>query len=266
MRFWHWRPSADLVADIKGDGRPVVLLHGQPGSASDWDAVAEDLARDHRVIVPDRLGYGRTGGRAGGFAANANAVAKLLHRLGESEALVVGHSWAGGVALELALDFPASVAALALISSVAPSEPPARMDRVLALPVIGNVLAAVALGTAGRLLLSGPGRARRRGQSLAKMASSWPRAATWRSFTIEQRALVHELPLLGPRLGALDVPTAVVVGSADRVVGQAASRQLATAIPMATLEVVQGGGHLLPLRQPDRVAAVARRLTSYQPR
>jgi len=106
-----------------------VLLHGQPGSSSDWRAVADNLATDHRVIVPDRLGYGLTGGPAAGFATNANAVAKLLGSLGVDGALIVGHSWAGGVALEMALDFPHHVAGLGLVSSVAPAEPAARFDK-----------------------------------------------------------------------------------------------------------------------------------------
>jgi pimeloyl-ACP methyl ester carboxylesterase len=254
------------VADVRGEGRPVVLLHGQPGSAADWEAVADDLAHDFRVIVPDRLGYARTGGRAGGFAANANAVAKLLGSMGEKEALVIGHSWAGAVALEMALDFPLRVAGLGLVSSVTPTEPVARLDRVLARPLIGLTLAAAALSVAGRLLSWGPGqslaswRLQAEHVELSQLARSWRRPATWRSFAIEQRALVHELPLLAPRLQAVDVPTVIVVGSNDRVVPPANGSQLAARIPGAVLEVVDGGGHLLPQLEPGRVAAAVRRL------
>ena len=268
LRFWHRRADPALVADVRGQGRPVLLLHGQPGSADDWQAVADDLARDHRVIVPDRLGYARTGGRAAGFAGNANALAKLLGHLGETGTVVVGHSWAGGVAMEMALDFPGHVAGLGLVSSVAPTGPVARMDRVLAGPVIGGTLAAITLGTAGRLLTWEPSRSlagrrfKPQSDQLARMAGSWHQPATWSSFSIEQRALVHELPLLAPRLPALDLPTVVVVGSADRVVGQVAGHELIAGIAGAVLVVVHGGGHLLPQMEPGRVAAALRQLAT----
>jgi pimeloyl-ACP methyl ester carboxylesterase len=259
-----------LVADIRGTGRPVVLLHGQPGSARDWALVAGDLARDHRVIIPDRLGYGLTGGRAGGFAANANAVLRLLGSLGVAQAVVVGHSWAGGIAMELALDFPGSVAGLALVSSVAPGEPLGRLDQILALPLVGTALAATTLSTAGGALSWGPTRAfagwRMRGRSeeqLADLTRSWRRRATWTSFAVEQRALVHELPTMAPRLAHIAAPTIVLSGSIDRVVPATAAHRLAAAIPGATLEMVPGGGHLLPQLQPGTVASAIRQLAGH---
>jgi len=254
------------VTDVSGRGRTVILLHGQPGTAGDWQAVAEDLSYDHQVVVPDRLGYGRTGGRAGGFAANARAVARLMNRLACSPSLVVGHSWAGGVALETAADFPAQVAGIGLVASVAPGEPLSRMDRVLAKPLLGTVSAALTLSVAGRLLASAPGRALTRRQArsqrdaLARLATSWDRPSTWRSFVTEQRALVNELPSLQPRLNKLTIPALVLVGSADRVVGTGSGPRLASALPAASLEVVTGAGHLLPQLEPAAVAAALRRL------
>jgi len=267
LHFWRVKRRQDLVADVQGAGRAVVLLHGQPGSARDWGLVAADLARDHRVIVPDRLGYGLTGGRAGGFAANANAVIRLLRSLGVDRALVVGHSWAGGIAIELALDYPGYVAGLALIGSVAPGDPPGRVDRLLAFPVVGTALAATTLSTAGGMLSWGPTRAfagwRLRDRSenqLAELTRSWRRRATWRSFAGEQRALVQELPAMAPRLAQVVAPTIVLSGSMDRVVPAGAAHRLADAIPGATLEIVPGGGHLLPQFQPATVASAIRRL------
>ena len=246
-----------------------MLLHGQPGSWRDWGPVAGDLARDHLVIVPDRLGYGRTGGRAAGFAANANAVLRLMGALGVAQALIVGYSWAGGIGIELALDFPESVAGLALVCSVGAGDAPGTLDRLLARPVAGAALTALALSTTGGVLSWGPARAfagrRMRGRSeqqLADLTSAWRRRVTWRSFSIEQRALVHELPLMAPRLASIAVPTIVVAGNLDRVVPAATARRLAATVPGAMLEIVPGGGHLLPQLQPGPVAAAIRLLAS----
>jgi len=259
----------DLHADVRGEGNPVVLLHGQPGSAGDWKAVADDLARDHLVIVPDRPGYGRSGGRAAGFAGNAMAVTQLLERLEVDRAVLVGHSWAGGVVLQAALEFSDRARGIVLVSSVAPDEPLGKLDHLLARPLIGTALAAVTLSTAGRLLSWGPARVfagwKLRDQAkedLAEMARSWRRRSTWNSFAIEQRALVHELPLLASHLSRLDLPATVVAGSIDRVVPIQVSRRLAASIPGALLEEVQGAGHLLPQLHPAAVAGAVRRLAA----
>jgi pimeloyl-ACP methyl ester carboxylesterase len=94
------------------------------------------------------------------------------------------------------------------------------------------------------------------------MARSWRRRSTWSSFAIEQRALVHELPLLASHLSRLDLPATVVAGSIDRVVPIQVSRRLATSIPGALLEEVQGAGHLLPQLHPAAVAGAVRRLAA----
>jgi pimeloyl-ACP methyl ester carboxylesterase len=269
VRFWRGRRLPHVVAGSRGAGQPVLLLHGQPGSASDWAAVTAALEVDHLLIVPDRPGYGLTGGRAGGFSANARALERLLVGLGVEGAIVVGHSWAGGVAMQMAVDFPHLVSGLVLVSSVAPDDRPGRLDRILARPVVGTALAAITLSAVGRALSWRPGRAwaRRRLQGqrpeqLREVARAWRRPSTWHSFAIEQRALVHELPRLSPRLASISVPTVVVVGSADRLVPPASGRRLAVTIPGAALHEVAGGGHLLPQSRPAEVAGAVRLASS----
>jgi pimeloyl-ACP methyl ester carboxylesterase len=92
------------------------------------------------------------------------------------------------------------------------------------------------------------------------MAHAWRRRSTWKSFAVEQRALVHELPGLTLPLGAQAIPTLVMIGKVDRVVRPEVGRRLAAAIPGAVLEEVGGGGHLLPQSHPGVVAAAVRRL------
>lgn len=141
-----------IVAVVRGHGPPVVLLHGQPGSAADWGPLRRLLEDDYTVIVPDRPGYGRTGGTALGFRGNADAVADLLDRCGISSATIVGHSWGGGVAIALAEGHPGRVAGLVLVSSVGPGDPLSRLDRLLAIPPVGTAIAAVVLNAAGLVL------------------------------------------------------------------------------------------------------------------
>ncbi|HEV7534756.1 MAG TPA: alpha/beta fold hydrolase, partial [Acidimicrobiia bacterium] len=93
-------------------GPTVLALHGQPGTGDDFAAVARALDGRCRVLAPDRPGWGsRVEERAGGFAAGADDAVALLDREGVDQAVVLGFSWGGGVALELARRHPDRVGA-----------------------------------------------------------------------------------------------------------------------------------------------------------
>ncbi len=90
----------------------LVLLHGQPGSPADWQQVAGRLPGQLHAVAPDRPGYGSSQLPAGGFAANARAVLDGLDSRGITRAVLVGHSYGGGVALLAASLAPGQVEAI----------------------------------------------------------------------------------------------------------------------------------------------------------
>jgi pimeloyl-ACP methyl ester carboxylesterase len=149
---------SELIYDVAGAGPAVLLLHGQPGSRDDWARLTRRLTGDFTVIAPDRPGYGDSGGRARGFRGNAAAMVGLLDQLEVERAIVVGYSWAGGVALALAEEAPARVAALVLVSSICPGEPLGRLDRMLAVPPIGTAVVAAGLYVASGVVSIPPVR------------------------------------------------------------------------------------------------------------
>jgi pimeloyl-ACP methyl ester carboxylesterase len=258
------------VFDRDGTGPAVVLLHGQPGSAADWQRVVPKLADEFCVLVPDRPGYGRTGGDAVGFDGNARSLITVLDRAGIDRAVVVGHSWAGGAAIAAAEQYPERVAGLVLVASVGPGTRPGWDDRILAAPLLGEMIAVLTLGVPGRLL--GSPRVQRtvdrrlRGQALDVVwALAWLTGArtgtrVWRSFVVEQRALLVELPRLQPGLGTIDAPTHVVNGQSDRIVPAAVGDHLARSIPGADHTAIPHAGHLLPHDHPDVIAEAARQV------
>jgi pimeloyl-ACP methyl ester carboxylesterase len=225
-----------------------VLLHGQPGGRRDWDLVVDALAGRVRVLVPDRPGYGVAGGPAGGFAANAAAVVDLLDSCGASDAVVVGHSWSGGVALALAERHPGRVAALVLVGAVGATGSVALADRLLATPIVGDALALGGLTAIGvrpvRRLLA-PSAID------AAVGEGWWRR--WRSFMTEQRAMLRELPGIASHLGDVRAPAIVVIGEADRIVRPSSQDALAAAV-RAEVVRVPGAGHLVPRERPEAVA------------
>jgi pimeloyl-ACP methyl ester carboxylesterase len=250
-----------LAAIDTGSGPPVILLHGQPGNAGDWQPVTERLRERLRVIAPDRPGYGRTGGRAGGFRDNAAAVGALLDRLGIESAVLAAHSWATGAALAAAIEFPERVRSLVLASPVAPGVPLGRVDRALAHPRVGPAAARLGFGAVGLGLTLRPARrlARRAVPELepsqvAGTAAQWRGDGVWKSFYREQRALITELPSLAAELPSLNKRAVVLYGTRDRITPPAHALKLADVLPHAQLVPAERAGHMLPQQRPELIA------------
>jgi pimeloyl-ACP methyl ester carboxylesterase len=103
-----------------GQGPTVVLVHGFGASGMWlWYPQVVDLARDHRVVMPDLIWFGESRSDDRDFTLDhqVRAVEALLDRLGDREADVVGVSYGGLVAHELASDRVAAVRHLVLVDS-----------------------------------------------------------------------------------------------------------------------------------------------------
>ena len=259
-----------------GAGPVVVLVHGQPGAGGDWAALADLLSGDHRVLAPDRPGWGSDGRAAMGIAANADVLEELLEAAGaESPVTVVGHSLGGGVALELALKHPERVGALVLVGSVGVAGSLSGFDRLLAVPLLGDGILRAGVATLRRGLIAATHLSEHHpGARVAHMVSVLPtvQAAigidgrpmvgrSRQSFLVEQRALLAETPEIERSLCRIAVPTAVLTGASDRVVPVSAARSLAVRVPGAELVVI-AGGHLLPFDHPEKIAEVVRRYSA----
>lgn len=247
---------------------PVLLLHGQPGTARAWDAVVPGLSRHHRLLVPDRPGYGRSALEPAGLGDNAELAAACLVARDAAPATVVGHSWAGGVAVLLAARHPELVHSLVLVGSVGAPQSVTALDRLLAVPGAGDALAAA--GMAGAWAVLGPlrrGAAHlppRWGSRLAALLPDDELQEDWRdvvgrirhAFVVEQRALVDELDAVQAALPEVRVPTTVVSGTWDVVVPLEASRFLADSIPGARLQILDGVGHFVARDAPEALIEV----------
>jgi pimeloyl-ACP methyl ester carboxylesterase len=244
---------------------PILLLHGQPGSRHDWDAVRVGIAGAARVVAVDRPGWEglqerRPLSRPGGLALSAAAAVAALDRAGIERAVVAGHSFGGGVAAWMAAHHRERVAALVLVAPAANSDCLDGLDRLLAMPGIGYGLSAAMLGTTGLVLSS---RWIRRNLSerlgvpeayLRANARQLRRHRARHAFWVEQRSLLEDLPALEARLKEIRVPTTILVGSADTTVPPSAARRLARQIPGARLLEVPGAHHILCAAHPELVA------------
>lgn len=270
-------PGAPAVAIDAGTGPPVLLVHGQPGSGAGWGPVAALLRDDFRVIAPDRPGWGSHPRPATTLAGNASSLERLLADRGVTTAsgpvVVVGHSLGGGIALELAFTRPDLVGALVLVSSVGVGPAVTGMDRLLAVPVVGDQLLRAGAAALRRSVrqLSRLTRSKR-GEVLLERANRFPSVRAMmaegeremdgrdrRSFLVEQRALVEETPRISERLPTIRVPTVVIHGTADHIVSPHAAVLLAASIPGAELVLRPHEGHLLAFERPEVIAEAVRR-------
>ena len=98
----------NLYYEMHGSGRPLVLLHGGLGSGEMFGPVLTALAEHHQVINPDLQGHGRTADidRPIDVRLMAGDIAALIDHLHLDNPDVVGYSLGGGVALQLAFQFP----------------------------------------------------------------------------------------------------------------------------------------------------------------
>lgn len=239
---------------------PVLLLHGQPGSARDWASVQARLDGTTAIAI-DRPGWGGSS-RPTDLAGNALAACEALDRAGAQRAVIVGHSLGAAVAVLLAILHPERVAALVLVAPSANMASLYPLDHMLAQPGLGYLAGSGALVTSGLLLAAAP--VRRRLAASLRLDERYLRSsgrslltpATWRAFASDQRALVTALPELEARLGEIRAPTTIIAASADRMVPIAAVRRLATQIPGTELVVLERASHLLPQQHAGRVAVV----------
>jgi pimeloyl-ACP methyl ester carboxylesterase len=119
-----------------GSGPAVVLLHGYGETGDMWAPLAVDLARDHRVIVPDLRGLGLSSKPAGGYDKKTQAadVDALLTAFDVKQADVVAHDIGNMVAFQFAAQHPARVRRLVLIDAPVPGVGP--WDEVLKNPLL----------------------------------------------------------------------------------------------------------------------------------
>ncbi len=229
----------------KGEGPPVVLVHGFASSLDTWDLVVPELSRTHRVIALDLKGFGWTDRPEGDYspAAEAALTLKLLDQLGVKRAAFVAHSWGSSVTLALALAAPERVSRIALYDAWVYEEQLPTTFLVARADGLGELLFAlfydqrpderIALAFHDKHLVSEKlvedvERALDRpGTSAAALAS-----VRGQRFT-EQQAKYH----------TIDKPTLLLWGREDVVTTVAMGERLARDLPHARLVVYPQCGH-----------------------
>ncbi|WP_308738190.1 alpha/beta fold hydrolase [Knoellia flava] len=248
-----------IAHDDEGSGPAVVLLHAGVADRRMWAPVVASLATDHRVVAPDLRGFGDTP-LPGEAYADADDVVRLLDVLGIERASVVGASFGGRVALELATRHPGRVVSLVLLCAahrgLEVTDPVllAFGEREDALLETGDVEGATTLNVE---TWAGPDMTAEVRDDLAAMQR--------RAFEVQLAADELDPPPQPERVEVdpadVAAPTLVVSGAHDVQHFRDLAVLLARDIPGAVLVELDWAGHLPALERPhDTVALLRTRL------
>jgi pimeloyl-ACP methyl ester carboxylesterase len=248
-----------------GSGPVVVLVHGITSTSATWATVLPYLAERFTIVAPDLLGHGESAKPRGDYSlgAYASGVRDLLIALGHERATFVGHSLGGGVAMQLAYQFPEHCERLVLVSSGGLGREISALLRAaslpgseLVLPLLVNEPVLTAGRAVGRLL----GRIGLRvhtdvGEVLRGHASLSDGEA--------RAAFLHTLRTIvdrgGQRVDASDrlylaqaIPFLLMWGERDPIIPVEHARAAHRLVPGSRLELFPNAGHFPHLDDPLR--------------
>jgi pimeloyl-ACP methyl ester carboxylesterase len=226
--------GGDLHALSWGDDGPLLIaVHGITASAVSIQPLADRLAGDFRVVAPDLRGRGGSASLPGpyGMKAHADDIVAILDHLGEAQAVVLGESMGGYVAVQLAVSYPERVDRLVLVDGGLP----------LAVPA-----AALADPDATVAAILGP--------ALARLRMTFPSREQYRAFWQDHPALRDvwnpyleeyvdaDLTGTAPELRSVVSEEAVVADGRDQLVNEDLRRLSAISCPVT---LVRAGRNLM---------------------
>ncbi len=256
---------------IAGQGPAILLIHGITNSSETWDRVIGPLAEDHTVVAPDLIGHGQSAKPRGDYSmgAYASGLRDLLLALEIEGATFVGHSLGGGIAMQLAYQFPERCERLVLVSSGGLGPEVSPLLRAATLP--GSELVIPLLTKAGVLNAGrGVGGLMRRlglrpGTDLEEIARGFASLADAEAMSAFVQTLRASVDPTGQRVDARDRlylaedgPTLILWGERDRIIPISHGREAHALIGNSRFEVFPTAGHFPHREDPAGFAAVLR--------
>jgi pimeloyl-ACP methyl ester carboxylesterase len=242
----------------RGEGRPLVLLHGNGASIGDMEAsgLLDHAARTYRVIAFDRPGHGHSGRpRSTIWTSEAQAalIGKALRGMGVTRPIILGHSWGTLVALAMALDHTDEIAGLVLLSGY--YFPTPRADALLlsppAIPLVGDALRYTISPLIARLLLPAMERRIFAPSQVPDSFGRFPaglslRPSQLRASAAEAAMMISAARRLSRRYGELGMPIMILAGDGDKLATpKLHAMRLHELLPDSELILVPDAGHMI---------------------
>jgi epoxide hydrolase 4 len=271
----------------RGEGKPILFLHGFPQFWFLWRRQLQDLGEDHAVYAPDMRGYNLScrpedveAYRMRHLLAD---VRELIEHLDLAPLTLVGHDWGGIVSWAFALKYPEMLERLVIIDGPPPftwnrdlRESPKQRDAVnymleFSKPSPGpeDMMAANDFSLMDDLLVRiGGAGAQLSDEDRAVYHEAWARPGALRGGLNYYRAarMGDQVAAGGVPEGyanritsqTVDVPTLVIWGENDAALLPSLTRGLSEWVPDLRVEILPGAGHWVPYERPDQVNSLIR--------
>src|SRR5882724_1393374 len=260
--------GANLHFVISGAGRPVVLLHGNPGSCQDWARLYGPLATSrYQAFAFDRPGHGHSDrpNHNGDVTVEVQSrmLCAALAELRVERPILVGHSWGGALALAYALSYPRDVSGLVLLAPAVyeSDDGVSFLSKLPAWPVIGDVMNFLFTPLVSAWLVRtdlekafAPDTVPR--NYLRHTLAEWtvPKKVKW--YSVDDALLNESLPKFADRYAGIRVPVAIITGDSDQIVpADENAHRLYKSLPHSHLDVLPLTGHQIPFTRPAAVLA-----------
>jgi pimeloyl-ACP methyl ester carboxylesterase len=256
---------------VQGTGPPVVLIHGNPGSAHDWMPVLTTLALHHRVIAFDRPGHGYSQRPKHG-EATVEVQAELIHnalaQLRVERPIVVGHSWAGALALIYAINYANEVAAVLLVAPAVyeSHDGGSFLNGLSTVPVISDAANYMFTPLLGSSMIRSelkkafsPDPVPQNYQHTA--LTEWTKPGRVKAYALDDTTFNSSLRKISPLYPEIAVPLSILAGDSDLIVsGKENALRLHEAVPQSRLVILPRTGHEVPFTKPQSVIGEIERL------
>jgi 3-oxoadipate enol-lactonase len=240
--------QGNVNAAVSGEGPALFMFHSLLSDRASFETIAPELARSHRVIVPELPGFGGSKAVSGGLAAVADRMAEAVTEAAAGQQpIVLGNGYGGFVALQMAIRHPTIAGRLILADcGAAFSEQGREAFRTMAAVSKAKGLAAITDVAMRRLFApefqaAHPDLMRDRREAFLKTDPDVLQAAC---------AQLAELDLR-PELSDVKMPVLVLVGEHDEATPPPMSYELAALLPNARLKIMAGCAHVPQLQAPQ---------------
>jgi len=244
---------------VRGDGPPILLIHGFGEFVESWAFNIEPLSEHYRVYALDLPGHGLSDKPANGYAffLSADFVANFMQTLEINRATLIGHSIGGFICLSTAINFPEKVDRLVLIDSGGVSKEMPLRYRLAALPILGEIMVEPTLKAGLRMGIKGtfynPDLVT---DEMVDMTYKYLRMRGAKRAMLE--IIRESTSLRGPvaeaimtdKLHLIKAPTLVIHGAQDKTVPVDEVENASKLIPKARLAVFEECGHVPHLEKP----------------
>ena len=270
-----WKPKSStspstvtmMAYQMEGQGPVLLLLHGIAGSSRTWRDVIPLLTDRFTVIAPDLMGHGLSEKPVGDYSlgAFASGIRDLLEVLDVDRASVVGQSFGGGVAMQLAYQHPELCSRLVLVDSGGLGREVNWILRFMTLPGSEYVMPLIFPGFVrdwGDSLFRSMNE---RGIRLGRITEMWSAYASLAEAENRQafaRTIRSVIDPGGQTVSAMDrlylaspMPTLIIWGDRDDIIPVSHAHAAHEAIPGSRLVTIAGVGHFPQIEAPEQFVA-----------